>query len=269
MKKHCHICGKTFGFFKIPILKYSLVPICEECNNKENSAEFIDSWKKMSIAELIALLGNYDINNQRNAAKYLGLLKDRRAVIPLIEALKDGGHNDFILTYNIIFSLGEIGDARALKEIKKWENKKSIQPGINRIAALMLKRLKQKKFLNMSNIVDSDLKNISWQQFEDKICEFLDAIPSNQRTNDKGIDAITKKGIPIQIKQSEKIGRPVVDQFCHAIKRYYNDSGMKSSKKGILVAFSFTDGAYEEVSRTRIENDLDIELKTVDEILKE
>jgi hypothetical protein len=39
--------------------------------------------------------------------------------------------------------------------------------------------------------------------------------------------------------------------------------------KGIMIAFSFTSDAYEEVSRAKFENEIQIELKTVKEILEE
>lgn len=57
----------------------------------------------------------------------------------------------------------------------------------------------------------------------------------------------------------------MVDNFETAIKRY-------GKKKGVIVAFSFTRGAYEEVARVKLLNEmnrLDIKLKTVEEILKE
>ncbi len=269
MSKHCHICGRNFGFLENPILKYGVVPVCKKCYEKENSEHFIQSWKKKNIGELVALLGDSDRNNQRYASKFLGILNDNKAVVPLIEALKVGGHDDFITTYNIIVSLGELGDTRALKEVKKWKNKKSIRPEINEIADKTVKKLKQRKFLNMSKLVDNDLKNISWQDFEDKICKLLDAIPNETRTSDMGIDGVTSDGIPIQIKQSERIGRPVIDKFCHAINRYYDISKTKSARKGIIVAFSFTSGAYEEVQRLKLESRLDIELKTVSDLIND
>ena len=39
--------------------------------------------------------------------------------------------------------------------------------------------------------------------------------------------------------------------------------------RGVVVAFSFGKGAYEEVARAKLEDGLDIELKTVGDILKE
>ena len=44
---------------------------------------------------------------------------------------------------------------------------------------------------------------------------------------------------------------------------------MDKKKKGVFVAFSFGKGAYEEVARAKNGWGLEIELKTVEEILKE
>ena len=71
--------------------------------------------------------------------------------------------------------------------------------------------------------------------------------------------------MPMQVKQSDNVGREVVDKFETAIRRY-------GKKKSVIVAFSFSKGAYEEVARVKLLdelNRLDIKLKTVEEILKE
>ncbi len=65
---------------------------------------------------------------------------------------------------------------------------------------------------------------------------------------------------PIQVKQSERVGRNVVDNFETAMKRVGKD-------KGYIVAFSFTKGAREEVARARWSEHLDIHLLTVDQLI--
>lgn len=69
-------------------------------------------------------------------------------------------------------------------------------------------------------------------------------------------------GRPLQVKQSEHVGRNVIDNFETAIKR-------KNKTKGMIVAFSFSKGSYEEVARAKLKEGLEIELKTVEEILNE
>lgn len=80
-----------------------------------------------------------------------------------------------------------------------------------------------------------------------------------------GIDGWVELDVPTQVKQSENVGRDVVDKFETAIRRY-------GKKKGVIFAFSFTKGAYEEVARVKLLNEmrkLEIKLKTVEEILEE
>lgn len=54
--------------------------------------------------------------------------------------------------------------------------------------------------------------------------------------------------------------RNAIDNFETAIRR-------AKRKKGVFVAFSFGKGAHEEVARARLHDDLEIELKTVEEII--
>ena len=69
---------------------------------------------------------------------------------------------------------------------------------------------------------------------------------------------------PIQVKQSEKVGRNVIDNFETALRRHYQSN--PKNMKGCVVAFSFGKGAYEEVARVKNEG-IEIKLITVQEIL--
>jgi hypothetical protein len=53
-----------------------------------------------------------------------------------------------------------------------------------------------------------------------------------------------------------------VDKFETAIRRY-------GKNRGVIIAFSYTRDAYEEVARVKNEEMIEIRLKTVEEILKE
>jgi 3-hydroxy-3-methylglutaryl CoA synthase len=64
------------------------------------------------------------------------------------------------------------------------------------------------------------------------------------------------------VKQSEGIGRNVVDNFETALVR-------AKKKGGIIVALSFGKGAYEEAARAKLEQGVEIELKTVADILEQ
>lgn len=86
---------------------------------------------------------------------------------------------------------------------------------------------------------------------------------SKTKSGDFGIDGLTSQimgGYPIQVKQSEGIGRNVIDNFETAIDR-------ANKKKGYIIAFSFGKGAYEEVARIKNEKNINIILRTVQELL--
>ena len=86
---------------------------------------------------------------------------------------------------------------------------------------------------------------------------------SKKYSGDFGIDGTTaqvKGGYPIQVKQEEKIGRNYIDNFETAMRRM-------GKKKGYFVAYSFGSGAIEEVARVKIDDDLDIVLRTAQDLL--
>ncbi len=76
-----------------------------------------------------------------------------------------------------------------------------------------------------------------------------------------GIDGYSfMVGDPIQVKRSEREGRPVVDGFETAVERVRKD-------KGYIVAFSFTSDAKREAARVKRVKGLEIKLVEVDKIL--
>jgi DNA modification methylase len=104
-----------------------------------------------------------------------------------------------------------------------------------------------------------ELKGMKPFEFQNWACGKLYGRASEKKVGDMGIDGWLIDGRPIQVKQSENIGRNVIDNFETAIRRVKKD-------RGIIVAFSFGRGAYEEVARAKLEERLDIELKTVDDL---
>jgi len=80
-------------------------------------------------------------------------------------------------------------------------------------------------------------------------------------SGDMGIDGFTfMNRYPIQVKQSEHVGRNVVDNFETTIRRVKKDIGY-------IIAFSFGKGAHEEVARVKTQV-LFIELLAVDKLLE-
>ena len=99
-------------------------------------------------------------------------------------------------------------------------------------------------------------------EFQNWVVQKLYGRQSKRKVGDFGVDGWLMNGRPMQVKQSGGIGRNVVDNFETAIRR-------QGKKAGIIIAFSFGKGAYEEVARAKLEEGLEIELKTVEQLLKE
>ena len=85
---------------------------------------------------------------------------------------------------------------------------------------------------------------------------------SPKQIADKGIDGFSfLENNPIQVKQSHRVGRPMIDGFLGVLQR-------EKTKRGIIVALSFGKGAYEEVARAKRENGVSIELIPASDILE-
>ena len=108
-------------------------------------------------------------------------------------------------------------------------------------------------------------------EFETWIVQQYGGTSNAKQRGDLGLDGKTKDGIPIQVKRSDNIGRNVVDNFFSAIQRFDKSlfAKNKADKKpvGIIIAFSFGKGAVQEVSRLKNEDDVIIQLVTVDKII--
>jgi restriction endonuclease Mrr len=88
---------------------------------------------------------------------------------------------------------------------------------------------------------------------------------SRKKVGDMGLDGYVQRDLyheeaGIQVKQSENVGRNVIDNFETALER-------AKYKKGYIIAFSFGKGAIEEVARIKNTGKLQIELVTVEDLL--
>lgn len=106
-----------------------------------------------------------------------------------------------------------------------------------------------------------ELRTLQPFEFQNWVIQKLGARVSERKIGDMGIDGFTFDLKPIQVKQSDNVGRNVVDNFETAMRRV-------NAKRGIIVAFSFGKGAYEEVARAKLQEGLEIELITVEELIK-
>lgn len=111
---------------------------------------------------------------------------------------------------------------------------------------------------------DNDLKAFKPFEFQNWVIDELGAKHSKEKVGDMGLDGYFTKDLwheeaGVQVKQSESVGRNVVDNFETALKR-------AKYARGYIVAFSFSKGAYEETARIKKEG-LGIKLIKVSELL--
>jgi len=110
-----------------------------------------------------------------------------------------------------------------------------------------------------------DLRKFKHYEFQYWVINEMHGTPSPRKVGDMGIDGFSfLEHYPIQVKQSESIGRNIVDNFETALRRYYKHK--TKGMKGYIVAFSFGKGAREEVARAKKEG-IEISLITVQDIL--
>jgi DNA modification methylase len=106
-----------------------------------------------------------------------------------------------------------------------------------------------------------DLRKLGHFEFQNWVIQRVQGVPSSRKSGDMGIDGWSFfERLPIQVKQSEKIGRNVVDNFETAVRR-------ADKHKGFIVALSFGKGAVEEAARTR-GSDAEIHLVKVTDLLR-
>jgi DNA modification methylase len=107
-----------------------------------------------------------------------------------------------------------------------------------------------------------DVKGLDPFEFQAWIVQRVLGSPSPRKSGDMGIDGLSFfEGLPIQVKQSERVGRKVVDEFETAIARH-------KSHKGYLVAFSFARGAVDEAARSHMEDGPEVVLVKVADVLR-
>ncbi len=130
---------------------------------------------------------------------------------------------------------------------------------------LMAKRMRkigvvEPKVIGLPKTI-TELKALHPFEFQNWVFEKLHGRVNPKKIADMGIDGFVELDVPVQVKQSEGVGRNVVDNFETALHRV-------GKSKGAIVAFSFSGGAHDEVARARLQHGLEIRLMAVEEILK-
>jgi DNA modification methylase len=108
---------------------------------------------------------------------------------------------------------------------------------------------------------EEDLRKLKPFEFQNWVMRAVNGTGSPSRSNDKGVDGLSfMYHEPIQVKQSDRVGRPVVDSFEAAL--------MRSGKEvGYVVAFSFARTAYTEAVDFKQLTGKKIVLVTIAELL--
>lgn len=107
---------------------------------------------------------------------------------------------------------------------------------------------------------EAEIRALQPFEFQNWVLQRLMGRVSAKKVGDMGIDGYLFDGSPVQVKQSENIGRNVVDNFETAVRR-------AKQNRGMIVALSFGSGAHEEAARARNKEGLNITLKTLAELM--
>jgi hypothetical protein len=107
--------------------------------------------------------------------------------------------------------------------------------------------------------------------FESWIVQQFGGASNTKQRNDFGLDGKMPDNTPIQVKRSDNIGRNVIDNFKSAVERFdkklFDKNKSEQKPVGYIIAFSFGKGAVQEVARLKLEENMNIELVTVDKIV--
>ena len=115
------------------------------------------------------------------------------------------------------------------------------------------------------------LRNKDAFEFETWIIQQFGGSSNVKQRSDFGLDGKMSDNTPIQVKRSDNIGRPIVDNFVASSMRHDKklyDKNIKERKPvGYIIAFSFSSGAKEEVARLKNKDGIIIELVLVEQIV--
>lgn len=107
------------------------------------------------------------------------------------------------------------------------------------------------------------LRNMDPFKFESLMVELFGGIPNAKKRGDGGKDGVKKidgETFPIQVKQMDNVGQPLIQNFIgHLLQN--------KQKKGFFIAFDFTKTAYECVAEVKQSSGIEIELVKVESFI--
>jgi hypothetical protein len=110
-------------------------------------------------------------------------------------------------------------------------------------------------------VSEKDLRKLPPTEFQNWVLKKLAGKSSSPRDSRVGIDGYTIEGQPVSVKQSDGVGRNVIENFAAAM-------GRSKAKNGIIVAFSFGDDAFRGKVRAKLNYGLEIEMVTVKDLIE-
>ena len=110
-------------------------------------------------------------------------------------------------------------------------------------------------------VSEKDLRKLPPTELQNWVLKKLAGKPPSPTDSRIGIDGYTIEGHPISIKQSDGVGRDVIDKFASAI-------GQSKAKNGILVAYSFGNDAYTAKVKAKLNYGLEIQMVTVKDLIE-
>ena len=247
--------------------KQGLIWFPKDINGRLSFKRYLDETKG-------TLIGNnwIDINNVQSQSKErIGYptQKPEKLLQRIIEMASNEG--DTILDP---FVGGGTTIAVADKLQRKWIG---IDQSVQAIKVTELRLYNQMDLFSqpfMTQLYKYDYDTLRYKEafeFEHFIVQQFGGYTNNKQRGDLGIDGRTRENAPIQVKRSDAIGRNVIDNFFSAIQRYDKQTFELNKKEekpvGYLIAFSFGKGAIQEVARLKNEENVMIQLVTVEEII--
>ncbi len=109
---------------------------------------------------------------------------------------------------------------------------------------------------------EDDLRKLPPFEFQNWVVQRLFGRVSARKSSDMGIDGLTFEGHPIQVKQSDDVGRNVVDNFETAIRR-------RKQTERHYCCFQFRKWCLRRNSKGKTSRSLEIKAITVKEFLKD
>jgi DNA modification methylase len=125
--------------------------------------------------------------------------------------------------------------------------------------------------VKLHKYVEERLREMNPHDFAGFICQHMGGKSNPKKQGDRGIDGWNTDDTPIQVKQQDGVSRERIALFATDARSnniaLFDKKKANKQKVGTIVAFSFTREAYAEAAKLRMQQDIDIALKRVDEVV--